>query len=121
MNRARTAAVAENLSCMSREQRTELGRKLLADASGEVRRSMLGAAADWPMDEAIPLLLAAVESPSTPTRGWPPKRYAGRWPARGTAFAAGDAGPVAEEVVRLKRVSGTGKRTGQMVDHRDTN
>jgi HEAT repeat protein len=97
------SAVAESLVGASSGQRTELGHKLLADASLEVRRSIVRVAAEWPLEEAIPFLLTAVESPSAPTRRLAAERLASLWPASAELSPQASPERLAEEVAHLRR------------------
>ena len=73
------SAVAESLLELSYGQREPLAQALVADASLEVQRRMVQSLANWPLDEAIPLLLAAVEGRTAATRRDAVEQLQARW------------------------------------------
>jgi HEAT repeat protein len=62
------SVVADSLHTVAIEDRESLARALLSDASLEVQRRMVHALAAWPLEEAVPLLIVAIEGPTAATR-----------------------------------------------------
>ncbi|MEX2142071.1 MAG: HEAT repeat domain-containing protein [Pirellulales bacterium] len=98
------SAVAENLLILRYTDREPLARALLRDASPEVQHRMVQALASWPLDEAIPLLLSAIEGRTAATRRAATEQLQARWPAAAELSAQSSREALAAEATRLREV-----------------
>ena len=101
--RVRTA-VAESLLQLSSAERFPVARALLGDASLEVQRRMVQALSKWPLDEAIPLLLAALEGKTAATRRQAAEQLQSVWPAAADLSPHASRETLAAEAARLREV-----------------
>jgi HEAT repeat protein len=98
------SAVAESLLKLSYTKREPLARALVGDASLEVQRRLVRALADWPLDEAIPLLLTAIEGRTAATRRDATEQLQARWPAAAELSPHASREALAAESARLREV-----------------
>ena len=76
------ANTRENAKAISAE-RVAAAQKLIDDASGEVQKQAVAALASWPLEQAVPLLIAAVDRGSYLARKAAAEQLAERWPSGG--------------------------------------
>lgn len=74
------AAAADALAAMTTPEATTVLQRLLTDASGYVRQHTVEALAQWPLEQAGPLLLDALDHSSYQTRRQVAQELARRWP-----------------------------------------
>ena len=75
------AAVAAAVEADPRAETADIARQLVADRSAEVQKRIVQSVAKWPIELAIPVLLAAAESESYLTSKLAAEQLAARWPA----------------------------------------
>jgi HEAT repeat protein len=98
------AAVADNLHTMTAQKREPLARAFLADASLEVQRRMVRALAAWPLEDAVPLLLAAIEGPTAATRRDAADLLQKRWREAAKLSPQSPRERLAAEAARLREI-----------------
>lgn len=74
------AAAADALAAMTTPEATTVLQRLLTDASGYVRQHAVEALAQWPLEQAGPLLLDALDHSSYQTRRQVAQELTRRWP-----------------------------------------
>ena len=89
---------------LSYSQREPLARALAGDESLVVQRRMVLALAGWPLEEAIPLLLSAVEGPTAATRREAAEQLQSQWPAAAALSAHASRQKLAAEAAQLREV-----------------
>jgi HEAT repeat protein len=97
------AAVADSLYTIPGD-RESLARALLTDTSLEVQRRMVRALASWPLEEAVPLLLTAIDGPTAATRRDAAEQLQRRWSAAAELSPQAPRERLAAEAARLREV-----------------
>jgi HEAT repeat protein len=98
------SVVAKALGKLPYAERAPLARALVADPSLQVQRQTLQALADWPLAEAIPALLAAIEGRTAATRREAVEQLQARWPAAAELSPVASPATLAAEAARLRDV-----------------
>jgi HEAT repeat protein len=98
------SAVADSLHTIGLEDRGSLARTLLADASLEVQRRMVRALAAWPLEDALPLLLVAIEGPTAATRRDAAEQLQKRWSEAADLSPQAPRERLAADAARLREV-----------------
>jgi HEAT repeat protein len=101
--RVRSAA-AEELLRLPYAERSKLAQALVADASLSVQQRMLESLAEWPLAEAIPPLLAALEGRTSTTRRGAAEQLQERWPAAFELSPVAAADTLSAEAARLREI-----------------
>jgi HEAT repeat protein len=98
------SAVADCLHTIAVEDRESLAHTLLTDASLEVQRRMVRALAAWPLDEAVPLLLEAIEGHTAATRRDAAEQLQKRWSEAAELSPHAPRERLATEAARLREL-----------------
>lgn len=96
------AAVAEALPEVNRRGRVELALGLLRDPSIEVQRRVVESVAEWPLGDAVPVWLAALEGRSRLVAQTAADQLRRRWAPAAQLTLHANADRVAQEVALLK-------------------
>jgi HEAT repeat protein len=98
-------AVAECVQIFPATRRDPIARRLLNDPNLEVQRSMVASLAHWPINEAVPLLLLALDGPAAAaTRHDAATQLRSRWAAAESLPPHAPPQRLADEASRLRQI-----------------
>jgi HEAT repeat protein len=101
--RVRSVA-AKHLILLPEDQRATVAETLIGDPSLQVQRQLVLAIGEWPLDEAIPVLLRAAEGNTAVTRRMAIEQLASRWSEAQSLSAQASLETLHLEVERLREV-----------------